>query len=85
MKNKKEMFSLSKHYKGKCNTVGLVVKDVLVDKEPAAMLFISLTFNKKLIEAQVPLDDVKDFKRHILAIITEASELKPKAKKKDGK
>lgn len=89
IKNNKEkkFFSLSEHYKGKCDVVGLVVKDVEVDNKKAAMLFITLTFDGKLVEAHVSLDSVKDFKRHILAIIDEAGSLKPKkqVKKKDGK
>lgn len=79
MKKVNKYFSLENHYKGKCNTVGLVVKDAIIDKEDkAAMLFITLSFNGKLIEAQIPLDDTPDFKRHILEIITQASKLRPK-------
>lgn len=93
IKKEKGFFSLEKHYNGACSSVGLVVKDVEVAKVKAAMLFITLTFNGKLIEAHVPLEDIKDFKRHILAIIDEAGSLKPKSpvktgkkeKKKDGK
>jgi hypothetical protein len=86
MKKKEvKFFSLEEKYNGKCNSVGLVVKDVLVGDEKAAMLFISLTFDGKLVEAHVPLNDIKDFKRHILAIIDEASSLKPKSPAKTGK
>lgn len=85
VKKKIDFFSLEKHYKGLCNSVGLVVKDVLVGDDKAAMLFITLTFDGKLVEAHVPLNDVKDFKRHILAIIDEASSLKPKSPAKTGK
>ena len=87
IKKEKKFFSLGEHYKGACSSVGLVVKDIEVDKKKAAMLFITLTFDGKLVEAHVSLDSIKDFKRHILAIIDEAGSLKPKnvSKKKDGK
>lgn len=85
IKKEKTFFSLEKHYKGACSSVGLVVKDVEVAKVKAAMLFITLTFNGKLIEAHIPLEDVKDFKRHILSIIDEAGSLKPKSPAKTGK
>lgn len=82
IKKEKKFFSLSEHYKGKCGTVGLVIKDVDIDTEKAAMLFITLKYNGRLIEAQIPLDDTPDFKRHILEIISQASKLK--AKKTNG-
>lgn len=91
MKNtKSKYFSLGEYYKGKCGTVGLVVKDVIIGKEntlenASAILFITLTYNGKLIEAQIPLEDTPDFKRHILAIVDQASKLKPKKVKEDGK
>ena len=82
---KSNYFSLEKHYKGKCNTVGLVIKDATIgEKDKVAMLFITLHFDGKLIEAQIPLEDTPDFKRHILEIISQASKLKPKKVKENG-
>ena len=90
MKNiKGKYFSLGEHYKGKCGSVGLVVKDVIVGEDKgidnaSAILFITLKFNERIIEAQIPLSDTPDFKRHILAIVDQASKLKPKKVKEDG-
>lgn len=83
IKKRNSYFSLEKNYKGKCGTVGLVIKDVDIDTEKAAMLFITLKYNDRLIEAQIPLDDTPDFKRHIIEIISQASKLK--VKKENGK
>lgn len=77
---KTQHFSLEKAYKGKVKVVGLVVKDAEIMEEPGeniATLTISMIYDNRLVEANIPLDNIPDFKRHILAIITEASKLKP--------
>ena len=86
---KNKYFSLGEHYKGKCGTVGLVVKDVIIGEDSnvenaSAMLFITVNYNGRLIEAQIPLQDTPDFKRHILAIVDQASKLKSKKVKENG-
>lgn len=79
MKKTINHFSLEKAYKGKVPVVGMVVKDAEAEETGSliAMLSISMMYDGRLVEANIPLDDTPDFKRHILSIITQASRLKP--------
>jgi hypothetical protein len=80
MKKVTKHFSLGEAYKNKVPVVGLVVKDAEAEEtgKMIAMLSISMMYDGRLVEANIPLDNIPDFKRHILAIITEASKLKAK-------
>lgn len=79
-KIKEVHFSLGKEYMGKCKVVGMVVKDAEAEETGSliAMLSISMMYDNRLVEANIPLENIPDLKRHVLAIIKEASKLKPK-------
>lgn len=79
MNKKIKHFSLEKEFKGKVPMVGLVIKDAEAEEtgKSIAMVSISMLYNGRLVEANIPLEQVEDFKNHIIDIINEASKLKP--------
>lgn len=72
----KKMFSLGQFYGGAVDVIGMVVKDTEVGKEKAAMLFLTLKLPDSTVEAQMPLSDSPSFKKHILALVDQALQLK---------
>jgi len=72
-------FSIGEEFKNKVPMVGLVVKDAEAEEtcKMIAMVSISMMYDGRLVEANIPLENVPDFKKHIIEIIKEASKLKP--------
>lgn len=87
MNKEKELFSLETHFGGQVDQVGFIIKDVTITKDgrKAAMVFFTFKLKDADIEAQLPLDDSKDFKKHILAIVKQAIGLKKEKEAKKNK
>lgn len=79
MKKLIKHFSIGEEFKNKVPVVGLVVKDSEAEEtgKMIAMLSISMMYDGRLVEANIPLENVPTFQKHIIEIIKEASKLKP--------
>lgn len=84
-KKEKKLFTLKETFK-KVESLGIVIKDIQVGKDKTgAVCFMTVKTDKGLIEAQMALEDNKDFLRHIVAMIDQIIDLEKNRKNEKGR